>query len=300
MKLSHIGLAILGMAVWGFNFVAISVGLKEMPPFLLTGIRFLVTVFPFIFFLRKPAISWRMIFYIGCFLLTLQFTFLFKGMSLGVGGGIASTVIQCQAFFTLIIGTLLLGERPTKRDLAGLSVAAIGILLIGFSLGSASLDGLLVIILAGFCWALGNIFLKQVGKVDMLALIVYASLFPPIPLFVLSYYWEGPQLIEQALRSMTYLTYLSLAYMVLASTLFSYSVWGYLMKNYESRQVAPFGLLVPIFGIFSGWLFMNEQFDTPKLIGAALVILGLVVVNWRALRPYLKRWSDSQAQKTPP
>ena len=53
--------------------------------------------------------------------------------------------------------------------------------------------------------------------------------------------------------------------------------------------MAPFGLLVPIFGVFSGWLFMGEEFGTQRLLGAGLVFAGLVVINWRTLLPYVRR-----------
>jgi len=291
MKLQHIALAVFGMAIWGFNFVAISVGLKELPPFLFTSIRFVVTVLPFIFFVRKPAITWWQIFTVGMTLLTLQFAFLFKGMQMGVGGGVASTVIQCQAFFTLFIGAIILRERPAPRDISGLLVAVVGIVLIGLTMSEASIDGMLVIILASFFWASGNVLLKRVGDVDMFALIVYASLFPPIPLFLLSYITEGPEQISAALGSISTASFVALAYIVLASTLVGYTIWGFLIKTYEAKQVAPFGLLVPIFGVFSGWLFMGEEFGPQRLLGAALVFAGLVVINWRTLAPYLKHLS---------
>lgn len=291
VKLQHIGLAVLGMAIWGFNFVAISVGLKELPPLLFTSIRFAATVFPFILFVRKPAISWWQIFTIGLTLLTLQFALLFKGMQMGVGGGVASTVIQCQAFFTLFIGAIILRERPAFREISGLLVAVVGIVLIAMTMSEASVAGIGVIIVAAFFWATGNVLLKRVGNVDMLALIVYASLFPPIPLFLMSYTFEGPEQISAALSHITMASYLALAYIVLASTLVGYTIWGFLIKTYEAKQVAPFGLLVPIFGVFSGWLFMGEEFGPQRLLGAALVFAGLVVINWRTLLPYVRRLS---------
>ena len=289
MKLQHIALAVLGMAIWGFNFVAISVGLKELPPLLFTSIRFAVTAFPFILFVRKPAISWWQIFTIGLTLLTLQFAFLFKGMQMGVGGGVASTVIQCQAFFTLFIGAYILHEKPAMREISGLLVAVAGIVLIALTMSEASVAGMLVIILASFFWATGNILLKRVGNVDMLALIVYASLFPPVPLFILSWFFEGPEQISTAIEGVSSASFLALAYIVLASTLAGYTIWGFLIKTYEAKQVAPFGLLVPIFGVFSGWLFMGEEFGVQRLTGAAFVFAGLVVINWRTLLPYLRR-----------
>jgi O-acetylserine/cysteine efflux transporter len=288
VKLQHIGLAIFGMAIWGFNFVAISVGLKEMPPLLFTCVRFVITVFPLILFVRKPTLTWWQIFSIGMTLLTLQFAFLFKGMQLGVGGGVASTVVQSQAFFTLIIAAVMLRERPARRDLAGLCVAALGILLIALTMSGASALGIVMIVLAAFFWSIGNVLLKRAGNVDMLALIVYASLFPPIPLFLLSYVFEGPEQISAAVSGVSIASAWALLYIVVGSTLVGYTIWGFLLKNYAATQVAPFGLLVPIFGVFSGWLLVGEEFGAQRLQGAALVFTGLVVINWRTLLPYLR------------
>ena len=288
MKLQHIGLAIFGMAIWGFNFVAISVGLKEMPPLLFTCVRFVVTVFPFIIFVRKPALTWWQIFSIGMTLLTLQFALLFKGMEMGVGGGVASTVVQSQAFFTLIIAAIMLRERPARRDVAGLSVAALGIVLIALTMSGASVWGVAMIVLAAFFWSIGNVLLKRAGNVDMFALIVYASLFPPIPLFLLSYTLEGPEQISAAVSGISISSLWALLYIVIASTLAGYTIWGFLLKTYTATQVAPFGLLVPIFGVFSGWLVMGEDFGPQRLLGAGLVFAGLVVINWRTLLPYVR------------
>lgn len=288
MKLQHIGLAIFGMAIWGFNFVAISVGLKEMPPLLFTCVRFVITAFPLILFVRKPTLTWWQIFSIGMTLLTLQFAFLFKGMQLGVGGGVASTVVQSQAFFTLIIAAVMLRERPARRDLAGLFVAAMGIAFIALTMSGSSVLGIVMIVFAALFWSIGNVLLKRAGNVNMLALIVYASLFPPVPLFILSYVFEGPEQISAAVSGVSIASAWALLYIVVGSTLVGYTIWGFLLKNYAATQVAPFGLLVPIFGVFSGWLLMGEAFGPQRLLGAALVFAGLVVINWRTLLPYLR------------
>ena len=259
-----------------------------MPPLLFTCVRFVVTVFPFILFVRKPALSWWQIFSIGMTLLTLQFAFLFKGMQMGVGGGVASTVVQSQVFFTLIIAAVILRERPARRDLAGLVVAVVGIVFIALTMSGSSVWGIAMILFAALFWSIGNVLLKRAGDVNMLALIVYASLFPPIPLFILSYVFEGPEQISAAVSGVSVASAWALLYIVLGSTLAGYTIWGFLLKNYAATQVAPFGLLVPIFGVFSGWLVMGEEFGTQRLLGAALVFAGLVVINWRTLLPYLR------------
>ena len=155
-------------------------------------------------------------------------------------------------------------------------------------MSGASVWGVVMILMAAFFWSVGNILLKRAGDVDMFALIVYASIFPPIPLFLLSYVFEGPEQISAAVSGITISSFWALLYIVLASTLIGYTIWGFLLKRYAATQVAPFSLLVPIFGVFSGWLVLGEEFGPQRLLGAALVFAGLVVINWRTLLPYVR------------
>jgi drug/metabolite transporter (DMT)-like permease len=71
MRWIHIFLAILVMGIWGFSFVAMEEGLNDMPPLLLCGLRFLLTTFPAIFFIKKPEVSWKIIASYGIFMFVL-------------------------------------------------------------------------------------------------------------------------------------------------------------------------------------------------------------------------------------
>jgi O-acetylserine/cysteine efflux transporter len=78
-------------------------------------------------------------------------------------------------------------------------------------------------------------------------------------------------------------------YLAYLSTLFGYSAWNYLLKRYPAGTVAPFTLLVPLFGIASGILVLGEGFDRFEIAGALLVTTGLVIANFGMTIFRLKR-----------
>ncbi len=134
MKLNHIGLAVIVTILWGFNFVVMKIGLHEMPQFLFSGLRFLITSVPLIFFIPKPKTSWFVIIGIGATQGFLSFALLFKGMNLGVPAGLGSLLLQGQVLFSIGLAFLMLSIKPTKQQLIGVAVASVGLILVAVSL----------------------------------------------------------------------------------------------------------------------------------------------------------------------
>jgi len=124
--------------LWGVNFVVIDAGLDHFPPLLFSALRFLVAAVPAIFFLRSPGVPWRWVALVALFLGIIKFGLLFSGMAAGMPPGLSSLVVQSQAVFTAVFAVLLLGERLTRGQVAGLAVAGGGIVLIAVDLGAAS------------------------------------------------------------------------------------------------------------------------------------------------------------------
>ncbi len=137
MSIKDMLLALCVVVIWGLNFVVIKIGLHDIPPFLLAGLRFLLVALPAIFFVPVPRLPFRWLAAYGITISFGQFAFLFCAIKLGMPAGIASLVLQAQAFFTLLIGALLLGERLKWNQVAGILVAAAGIVLLAES-GTAS------------------------------------------------------------------------------------------------------------------------------------------------------------------
>jgi O-acetylserine/cysteine efflux transporter len=270
-------LALVVIIAWGLNFVVIRVGLDGLPPMLLGALRFVLAALP-VFFVRRPNLPWRLLIAYGATISLGQFVFLFQAMANGMPAGLASLVLQSQAFFTLAFAAMFLGERMRAANLLGLLVAGGGLLLIGLQNGNSStLLGIVLTLIAASMWAMGNVLTRSFGKVNLMGLVIWGSLIPPIPFFLLSLWLEGPQRIEEALVNISLSSILALLYLAIIATLLGYGLWSRLLSRYPAGQVAPFSLLVPVVGLSSSAVLLGERLSALQWLGAGLVMLGLLV-----------------------
>jgi O-acetylserine/cysteine efflux transporter len=284
MKPLHVLLAVLVAAVWGANFVVIDVGLRDFPPLLFSALRFTMAALPAVFFIGRPRVPWRWVLAVSLTLGVLKFGVLFVGMHLGMPAGLASLVLQGQAVFTLVFAGLLLRERPRRNQVVGMGIASSGIVLAGTESGTATVVGFLLAVVAAAFWGLSNIAMRKAKPDDTFRFMVWVSVFPPIPLALVSVPFEGWHEDLAALRELTPSGVGAVLYVAWAATLFGYAVWGRLLRTYDASTVAPFSLLVPVFGLFTAWLVLGERV-TPATVGAAvLVVSGIAVGMLRSAR----------------
>jgi len=201
-------------------------------------------------------------------------------MTLGMPAGLASVTLQSHAFFSRLIAALVLGERPSGRQVAGGLSAAAGLAVIGSSAGTGgfTLTGLLLTIAAAVSWAMGNVLLRSSGKVDMLPAVVWLSLVSALPLFGLSLVVEGPQAVNLALASVSWTGVASVVYIAFIATVIGFGGWGHLLKLYPVSTVAPFSLLVPVFGTVAAATLLGEQFPAQRLAGMGLIAAGMAIL----------------------
>lgn len=279
MRLPHILLALVTAVLWGFNFVVIKVGVAEVPPLFLTAMRYLFSALPLVFFFRRPAVAWKVMILYGFAMGVGQFGLLFPALRLGLPAGLASLLLQIQAFFTMGLAALFIGERIGPVRILGALVAFSGLGVIAFERmqETTALVPLLMCIAAAFSWAIANIVNRGMGKVDPIAFVVWTSLVPVLPLTALSLAIEGPQAVLATISAPTPLGLGALAYLVVCATLIGTGIWSFLLTRYPAGQVAPFSLLVPVFGLSSAALVLGERITAPEALGAGLVIAGLVL-----------------------
>ena len=282
MSRRDIGIGLIVVVLWGLNFLAIKLGLGNMPPLLLAVLRFIVVCVPAIFFLPKPPVPWRWLIALGLTLNVGQFAFLFMGMKLGMPAGLASLIHQSQAFFTLFIAVLLIGERWHWNNLVGLIIAACGMVVIASQQGSSmTAIGFWLTLTGAASWGAGNVIMRRatqgVPPFSMLALVVWAGAVAIVPLALLSLCIEGLAAWKAAWHSITWVTGASLIYLAYCATITGYGLWGKLLSRYPAGMVSPFALLVPVVGMSSASLFLGEAFSLHQLIGALLLMTGLIV-----------------------
>lgn len=278
MPVTHLLLALAVVFVWGTNFVVIKLGLAELPPFLFAALRFALSAFPFLLFIRRPPVRWRTLATFGVVLGAGQFGLLFLAMRTSISPGMASLVVQTQVFFTIGLSIALKGERLTTVQWLALALAVAGMGVIALlSDGTTTLPGLALVLAAAFCWACANLVAQSAGRVDVLAFMVWSSLFSVPPLLALSLVFEGPPLIVSALAGASWSAWSAVAWQAVGNTLFAYAAWNWLLSRHPTATVAPSALLVPVFGMGAAAWWLSEPLPGWKLAAAALVIAGLAL-----------------------
>ncbi|MBB5216562.1 EamA family transporter [Parapusillimonas granuli] len=271
--------ALVLITAWGLNFVVIKLGLSEIPPLLLGALRFVLVIFPAIFFIKCPPLPWRLIVAYGLTISLGQFVFLFTAMHVGMPAGLASVVLQSQAFFTVLLAAVFMKESVRWNNVLGVAVAVAGLVLIeqGAQSGDMPLLGFFLTLLAAFSWAMGNMVAKKAGKADVLGLVVWGALVPPLPFFVLSLVFEGPEAIRHSLAHVSPVGIFAVLYLSLAATIVGYVLWGRLLARHPASKVAPLSLLVPLVGLVSASVFLDERLGVIQWLGGGVVMLGLAV-----------------------
>lgn len=298
MQPKDLALALLVIGVWGVNFAVIKVGVVGVPPMLLGALRFMLAAFPALLLFKAPRVPLRWYLAYGLTISVGQFAFLFSAIHVGMPSGLASLVLQSQSFFTLLLASWCLHERWHGHQMVGLLLALAGLMLMGLAHGSLAaganlpLLGFALTLLAALSWACGNIVTRIVGRygpMNQLAFVVWASLVPPLPFLSLSIWLEGSAAITEALTHLSAGTLAAVAYLAWMATLLGYGIWTYLIGRYPTNRVAPFTLLVPLIGLFTGWLVFGETLEPLHWAGGALLMLGLLVNVWG--QALLKRWT---------
>jgi O-acetylserine/cysteine efflux transporter len=282
MPIRHILLALLVVAIWGFNFVVIKLSVEALPPLLAAALRFALAAIPAVFLIRPPKVHPLLVIAFGLTFGFGLYTFLNLGLAWGMSAGLSSLVLQVQAFFTMALAFVFLRERPTRFQLMGALVAFAGIAVIATErLVATAVLPLILVLLAALSWGSANVLTRKAGRVNVVAFTVWSALAASVPLFALSLLLEGPGKVIDALTGLSWSDAGILAFLAYPATLLGGAIWSWLLGRHETSVVAPFTLLVPITGLLSGYLVLGETITPVEIGGGLLVVAGLVVTLLR-------------------
>jgi len=298
VKDSLIGLLII--FIWGFNFVVIAWGVENTPPLLLGALRFIAVAVLGSLFVKRPDIPLRWMAAYALVLCFGQFSLLFCAIAFGMPAGLASIVLQSQAAFTILLSVLILNEQIKAPQIIAMFIAGIGLAMIGLTgeNSSMTLVGFVLTIAAAFSWAMGNVInrlINQKGYQANLGLVVWSSWIAFIPFLLASLYFEGVEQISFALTTINLKLVSVVAYLCFCASIMGYSLWSYLLQHYPAGQVAPLTLGIPVVGLVSANLLLNESLHPLQIIGALLVMAGLTI---NTLTGKIKSYRNKKAAKT--
>ena len=282
-------LAVLVAALWGGNFLAIHVGLEHFPPLFLAGLRMLVIAVPALLFVPRPQVPLRWLLGYGLGFGTVQFVFLFVAMDVGMPTGLASLVLQASAPFTVLLGAVLLRERMSARQAAGIGLAVLGLAVIAVARAqSAAVLPVLLTLCGALGWAFGNLCSRLAAPPKPLHLTLWMCVVPPVPLFAMSALTEGPTAGLDSLWASFALDGLpglgAVVYLSVFATVVGSGIWTRLLQRYPAGVVAPYSLLVPVVGIALAAIVLGERPSVVELVAAVVIVGGVMFGTPRPAR----------------
>ena len=278
MKPADIFLAVTVAVIWGLGFVGSRLALDELSPALMTAMRFSIAAVPCLF-VRRPNVSWTVLIAISGTLFLGQFLSQSWAIAHHVPVGLASVVVQSQALFTVAFAAAAFREIPTRVQIAGIAVAAVGLLMICGTVGfDFSAGAFAVLMISPVSFAIGNLLLRQARDVPMFDLFAWLCLVPPLPLLALALVADGPQATWHSLWQMSLTGWASMLFVGAISTSIAYWLWGRLLRDHTAAQVVPFALLVPFVGAAASSVVFGEKFGPLRLAGMVTVGAGIAIM----------------------
>lgn len=287
MRLRDVMLAILIAAVWGFNFLASKWAVADFPPMTANLLRFsivLVVLFPFLKIIHGKM---RLLLSVAFLLGVLHFGLLFWGMKLSDGVGSVSIASQLNVPFATLLAVLVLKETVGWYRIAGISLSFAGVAVLSFDPQIfAYWDGLLLIVCGAFIYAVSSVIMRHIKEVPAVTVQAWVALAAVSGSMLLSFVFETGQI--QAVENASTQAWLAVAYTAIGSSLIGHGGANYLFRKYEISTVTPYFLVMPLFSILSGVIFLDEAVHAELIIGGVLTISGVLIVTIRnriKLRP---------------
>lgn len=275
-------LAVLVMAIWGFNFSMIKMGITEVHPLLATAARFSLAVLPAIFFIRRPNVDWRYLISYGIVFGVGIWGMASWSITAGLSSGMSSVLLSSNALISMAVGVFIHKEMASQRKVTG-AITALAALLILVSAtdGNITIQGLVFIMIAATCWTIMGMIVKASKTTQAFAFNVWGMLFAPVPLVLFAVSLHGSSVVIHAYDAWDTSTTIAVAFQAYPTTLFGYWVWNRLLIRYPLSMTAPLTLLVPVFALISGYFMYEEVLSVAQITACTLFLIGIGLV----LRP---------------
>lgn len=274
---SDIAAALAVVVIWGLNFVAGKLALAQLPPLLVTGIRFVgvAVVLAPLFRPRRDQLPGLVL--LAALLGVGHFGLLFVGLD-GLDAAAAAVLVQLGVPFSVLLAWVWFGDRPDNRRLAGIGLALAGVAVLALESERASLGSVALMVVAMALWAASNIQVKRLGQLSPLAMNGWVSLLGAPMVLGLSALFEHGQ--QHAVETAGWVAWAALGYTTVFSSVVAYTLWYRLLSRHSVSRVAPYMLLGPVIGFAGGVFLLGEPASLYKILGGLLTVAGVAVIEF--------------------
>ena len=273
----HLWLLVLINAVWGFNLVAVKVGVDRFPPIFLSFLRFMIVGLAVLPWLRVRRGEMRWLLVAATCGGGLQFALMFCGVAMSRNMSSVAIAGQLGVPFATLLSVILLGERVRWRRWLGITLSFAGIVVLGFNPQILeSWRGFALIVVAAFIGSIGLVAIKRVHDLKPLELQAWLS-WASLPLLLpLSLWLEDGQL--ESLRQVDPVGVGAVLYSALLASLFAHTAYFALVHRYSVTSVAPITVLAPVFSVAFAILLLGDVLDWRMIIGGVMTLTGVAVI----------------------
>lgn len=278
MQPLHIAAGVLMAFFWGVQVVAAKIGLLQLPPLLMVGLRFLLIGCLLAPFLRRPTRhQLRVLVAIALFMGGLHFSLIYMGVS-RIDGSTAAICFQLGPPFSVLVAWAWLGERADLPTLCGLALACVGVIVLAGAPDQRP-DMVGVILVAGgmMCFALGTALTRRHPGFKPLELNGWIAVLSAPQVLLASLLVERGQL--EAMAQADWRGWFSVVYTALSGGLLGFWLWYFLIGRYPVARVVPLTLLVPLFAVGASMTVLGERPGPTLWIGGALTLTGVAVIQ---------------------
>jgi drug/metabolite transporter (DMT)-like permease len=296
--------------IWGSTYLAIKYAIATVPPFLMTGARFVVAggaLYAWSLFAAKRGGNvaptprgltrrqWRDAFIVGA-LLIVGGTSLVGWAELSVASGVTSLVLATTPLWMVLLESGMEHRRlPSPRVLAGVGVGLLGLaILIWPSVlapGSGfDLLGIAGLVVAALAWSAGAMYSRRASLPASPALasgmqMIAGAILSTVLGFALG---EHRQL---SLAAITPASMLAVGYLVIAGALVGFSAYLWLMRVSTPSRVATHAYVNPVVAVLLGWAMLDEPISARTVVAMAVIVVAVVLIVSapRTARPAVRR-----------
>lgn len=277
MPLRDLLLAISVPLLWGVGFVVTKPGMEVFPPMLINGLRWSLSGLILVWFFPIPKKYLINIFMVSIISCTLQYSLTFSGLNL-IDASSAVLFVQSEVPFGVLIAYFYLKEKPIFKNILGLIIAFVGLIVLS---GSPNLAGkyigVILVLCGAFTWSLGQILIKPISeKINGFVLTAWVGIFAGPQLILCSQLIEGN--VYQNILEADFNAWLIVLYLGILMNALGYSIWYYVLGKYSINKILPVMLLLPVTGIITAIVLLGERPNINVLIGGIIIIFGVGMI----------------------
>ncbi|WP_163574285.1 DMT family transporter [Halomonas faecis] len=268
-------LGLLVVTLWALNIIVIKLGVTELPPLMLTTLRFALVAALLVPFHPVARHQLPFLALLSVTFGTLHFALLFIGLG-QAEAGTGALVVQMGTPFATLLAVVFLGERLDVRRVAGLALSFGGVAVLSGGPSLPSALPLVLLLTSAMGWAVSQLLIKHGPPLAPMALAGWVALLAVPQVALGSWWFERGQL--EALAQAGWLGWGAVFYTAVMSSIAAYGLWYGLLRRHPVNRLAPLSLLVPVGAVLLGALLLGETLDPHKLTGGALVVAGLALI----------------------